>query len=963
MPKNKKGMNPVREKQRFSIRKLSIGAASVLLGFTFVTTQATTVHAADNGEQVQTDTAAKGEDAGNSTAASANSKNDQANVDSNSQHDAGAAQKVKADKPASVSNSQSGTANLNAKTSDKTSVPNTKQDAVSAKSTGEKTNAKPDSKLGTETGKTESAKQNTVPDSKQDTETSKDAKTKTKQVPAAPKVKSLKADAESDSKQEKTTYDVSKFTLKDTNDGLNKYISSYSGDDHPMDQDGNVVLPNTQDFIDAGMAHEGQKVYIFPFKLKQLLSFSYSDPAAKNISINKKASNAANSKLYLTSVAFSGILSNTKADTVDLTGLDTSAVTNMYAMFQNTSNVKNLDITGWDTSNVIHMSDMFNQSYSLESIKGFGRYGDKTLDTSKVTDMSEMFRLCTNLKDLDVTGMNTSNVTDMSFMFLTCSSLSGVLNLSHFDTSKVTSMADMFQATRSLDSVDLSSFNTQNVDTFAQMFNNSGAKTLDLSSFTFNDNANINEMLNGTSPMLVISKKALDPTTTGLASRPLYFIVDKNGNPAPFSKYVPKNQTFQSVSEAQHAVDHQLNEFRTNWLKDNPGKHIDGWARDAVAIPDPSDPDTTYKGSYMMANNVPTSIQLVYQPRTVENGRVEKPIDGTKTVKTRTINIHKPDGTTQKVEQTVTYQQFATFDDYTDAQIGDPVWKVFTGSDETKPEDWSALTDTNHQWAAYDTPVFDNYTASQKTVLAQNVSQNDKDVTVDITYSPVIDNGTETRVLTRTITVVTPDGKQNVITQTITAQRDVTTNKATGQTVRGSWHSDNPVFAAFAAPSVQGYVPSQNVAEQTVSASDVDNWTDPQIKITYSAIPLPVDPSDNDNNKPNNDNNNKPDNKPDDNNKPAKPVKPADPAKPVKPTTPAKPNTNKNNGRASLYLAAAHAQHGTSSAKAIANAKAANAANQAKLPQTGSTSTVAVLALLATGLAAVIGLAGCRKHN
>lgn len=240
MPKNKKGMNPVREKQRFSIRKLSIGAASVLLGFTFVTTQATTVHAADNGEQVQTDTAAKGEDAGNSTAASANSKNDQANVDSNSQHDAGAAQKVKADKPASVSNSQSGTANLNAKTSDKTSVPNTKQDAVSAKSTGEKTNAKPDSKLGTETGKTESAKQNTVPDSKQDTETSKDAKTKTKQVPAAPKVKSLKADAESDSKQEKTTYDVSKFTLKDTNDGLNKYISSYSGDDHPMDQDGNV---------------------------------------------------------------------------------------------------------------------------------------------------------------------------------------------------------------------------------------------------------------------------------------------------------------------------------------------------------------------------------------------------------------------------------------------------------------------------------------------------------------------------------------------------------------------------------------------------------------------------------------------------------------------------------------------------------------------------------------------------
>ena len=65
-------------------------------------------------------------------------------------------------------------------------------------------------------------------------------------------------------------------------------------------------------------------------------------------------------------------------------------------------------------------------------------------DTSEVTDMRRMFWGCNNLTYLDLSRFDTSNVTDMSGMFDGCHSLTS-LNLSNFDTSNVTSMQSMFQ--------------------------------------------------------------------------------------------------------------------------------------------------------------------------------------------------------------------------------------------------------------------------------------------------------------------------------------------------------------------------------------------------------------------------------------------------------------------------------------------------------------------------------------
>ena len=85
-----------------------------------------------------------------------------------------------------------------------------------------------------------------------------------------------------------------------------------------------------------------------------------------------------------------------------------------------------------------------------ENMIGYFAYFDKmtsidlsSLDTSEVTDMSDMFASCSSLTSLDVRNFDTSQVTNMNGMFSWCNKLTS-LDVSNFDTSKVTDMSDMF---------------------------------------------------------------------------------------------------------------------------------------------------------------------------------------------------------------------------------------------------------------------------------------------------------------------------------------------------------------------------------------------------------------------------------------------------------------------------------------------------------------------------------------
>ncbi|RJA95383.1 BspA family leucine-rich repeat surface protein, partial [Listeria monocytogenes] len=163
---------------------------------------------------------------------------------------------------------------------------------------------------------------------------------------------------------------------------------------------------------------------------------------------------------------------------LDVSNFDTSSVTNMNNMFADCKSLEILDVSNWDTSSVTSVDSMFRRNNSLKAIDV------SNFDTSSVTNMNSMFAACTSLKAIDVSNFDTSSVTTMYGTFANCSSLEE-LDVSHFDTSSVTTMYSLFAECNSLGELDLSNFDTSSVTTMAYMFQNCTAvKSLYLDNFT-----------------------------------------------------------------------------------------------------------------------------------------------------------------------------------------------------------------------------------------------------------------------------------------------------------------------------------------------------------------------------------------------------------------------------------------------------------------------------------------------
>lgn len=164
---------------------------------------------------------------------------------------------------------------------------------------------------------------------------------------------------------------------------------------------------------------------------------------------------------------------------VDLSKFNTSKVTNMSWMFSGSKNIISLDLSSFDTRNVTDMSGMFCDTEAVEEIN------ISSFDTSNVTTMNRMFNCMYKLRKLNISHFNTSKVTDMSNMFSNMYILEN-LNISNFDTRNVTDMSYMFAWNKKLASIDCSSFITSKVTNFGAMFAGMDLLTeLDLSKFDF----------------------------------------------------------------------------------------------------------------------------------------------------------------------------------------------------------------------------------------------------------------------------------------------------------------------------------------------------------------------------------------------------------------------------------------------------------------------------------------------
>ena len=193
-----------------------------------------------------------------------------------------------------------------------------------------------------------------------------------------------------------------------------------------------------------------------------------------------------------------------KLTSLDLSPLDTSKVTNMSYMLYYCPSLTSLDLSPLDTSNVTSMRGIFAHCSKLASLDL------SPLDTSNVTNMSSMLRGCSRISSFDLSPLDTSNVTDMSYMLSSCSRLAS-LDLSSFDTSQVESMGGMFDGCSSLTSLDVSSFDTSGAVGMKGMFSGcSKLALLDVSSFDTSRVTDMSDVFHGCSSLSSLDVSSFD---------------------------------------------------------------------------------------------------------------------------------------------------------------------------------------------------------------------------------------------------------------------------------------------------------------------------------------------------------------------------------------------------------------------------------------------------------------------
>jgi surface protein len=152
--------------------------------------------------------------------------------------------------------------------------------------------------------------------------------------------------------------------------------------------------------------------------------------------------------------------------TVNASGWNLSNSTDNRLIFDGCTGLKDVNVTGWNlntTSNII-MANVFNNCTSLSGLTGIN-----TWNTSKVTTMNNMFAN-TKITSIDLSNWNTSSVTTTNSMFGTCTALTAITGLNTWSMSKVTDMAGMFNGSNKLTTLDLSNWNLSACTTMINMF-------------------------------------------------------------------------------------------------------------------------------------------------------------------------------------------------------------------------------------------------------------------------------------------------------------------------------------------------------------------------------------------------------------------------------------------------------------------------------------------------------------
>ena len=273
-------------------------------------------------------------------------------------------------------------------------------------------------------------------------------------------------------------------------------------------------------------------------------------------------------------------------------------------------------------------------------------------------------------------------------------------------------------------------------------------------------------------------------------------------------------------------------------------------------VKDKYDVDTnslTGKYIFLAENNVPIKIPITHKLKKEKETKQA----------TRTIIVHKPDGSSDEVAQNVTFTRTKTTDlathsvSYTDWESDHPNYdeyvvpnidgykpsqekiesSVSTGEDETIEVSYTAtnhtinirivdekdrtlaiksLTGQTGETIPYDmtdmfNPFHEEYMTNESLSGTWNVTESNSDIVIHVKKR--FDNDSESKTITRTIHITNPDGTKKDIVQTVTYTRSKSTDLSNNQISFGEWETSKDTFDEMTIPSIHGYTANIDFVE------------------------------------------------------------------------------------------------------------------------------------------------------
>lgn len=519
---------------------------------------------------------------------------------------------------------------------------------------------------------------------------------------------------------------------------------------------------------------------------------------------------------------------------------------NSASLFSGLTNLKTIEgLTNLDTSRMTDMQNMFLNCHSLTSLDL------SNFNTANVIAMSEMFNECSSLTSLDLGSFDNSNVKDMAYMFAGCTKLTTVSN---FDIGGAFFLPRMFENCTSLTNVDISGLNSENIDMQHFFSGCSSLVDLDLSSLKVGG-ANVTDIFEGCTKLANLNLSHLN----------FYDASDM------FKDCVSLNHLVLGISGNENE-----NGFYYSKLPEVPaiGTPVPGTNKKVTApywvATSGYEQGKQYTSEELMKLNTRDQVTTYDWVAAVP---VAETTTETKAV-SRLINVHQPDGTNKNITQTEMIKREVRTNEDGSVDYGD----------------WSTA-----QWDTYKAPTFAGYEASIKQVPAAVINGETTDQVIDIFYEPVeqtitvqyLDKGkvvgtqqfigyagetitpiyhapagyelatapqptikvdasgnqvikvsvnhklvesTELKTITRTINIHQPDHSIKTINQVAIIRRSVTIDQATGKKSVGTWHTD--IWEKYRLPQIAGYTPSKSVIPTKVVNGNSQNE---RVEVYYQA--------------------------------------------------------------------------------------------------------------------------------